>query len=67
LSNEEFLKGQEKRRYKIKNIIICIHLSAWMVASQGYLGIVDPGRQSSARLTTNQAIAGKKWRILKLF
>ena len=39
---------------------MCTHLSAYIMASQGYLGMVDPGKQSNTRLTINQAIAGIK-------
>jgi len=39
---------------------MCTHLSAWITASQGYFGIVEPGRQSNTMVKTNQAIAGTK-------
>jgi len=45
---------------------ICIHLSAWMLSNQGYLGIADPGKHNNTRLTINHPIAGRKRRIVKL-
>lgn len=51
---------REKRTQRVKNRIIWIHLSAWITASQGYLGMADPGKQSSITVKINQAIAGRK-------
>jgi hypothetical protein len=41
-----FVKGRANKPAKNKKKGDMDHLSAWIIASQGYLGMVDPGKHN---------------------